>query len=235
MRLGRFAGVLLLVLCLGWGGRAWAAEQFPSSPTHRGIAKFDPYEVFPENRPGNAVYLNDQLIFTQPDLTIVDVLPLPADGRFTYYALDAQGQAHVGVFTQAGDGTPRIKQVTPNFYHVVVVLGGVVYKKMYRVVNKNLQDLLPDSKTADGPVAGPGGVVFYHVATAINTTQNGQTTHGFGLKLHLAPYGNGRVQSLSFLITNDKASLALKWVDDTHIQVGLTDGRTQVIGLDQFK
>ena len=57
MRVGRFAGVLLLLVCLGWAGSTWAAEQFPSSPTHRGIAKFGAYEVFPENRPGNAVYL----------------------------------------------------------------------------------------------------------------------------------------------------------------------------------
>lgn len=234
MRVGRLAGVLLLVVCLGWAGSAIAAEQFPSSPTHRGIAKFAPYEVFPENRPGNAVYLDNTLVFTQPDLSIVSVVPLPVDGRFVYYALDSQGQGQVGVFTQTGDSKPRIQQVTPAFYHVVVVLGGVVYKKLYRVVDNNLQDLLRESKTVAGPVAGPGGVVFYHVATAINTTVDGQSQHGFGLKLHLAPYGNERVRSLTYLITNDKPSLALKWQDDTHIQVGLTDGRTQVIALSQF-
>lgn len=235
MRVGRFAGVVLLVVCLGWAASAGAAEQFPSSPTHKGITKFAPYEVFPENRPGNAVYLDNRLIFDQPDLTIVDVVPLPVDGRFVYYALDAQGQGRVGVFTQTGDSKPRITKVTPDFYHVVVVLNGVVYKKLYRVVGSDLQDLLPASKTVDGATAGPGGVVFYHVATAINTTEDGQSKRGFGLKLHLAPYGNGHVRSLSFLITNDQPSLALTWPDDTHVQVGLTDGRTQVFSLSQFQ
>jgi hypothetical protein len=235
MRIGRITGVLLLALGLLCAGGARAAEQFPSSPNHRGLAPFDPYVVFPENRPGNAVYLNNTLVFEAGEQTVVDVLPLPVPGRFAYYALDTQGTGSLNVFVQPKDPKPRIEEIASGFYHVVLVLDGVVYKKLYRIVDRNILDLLPSSKTADGPVAGPAGVVFFHVATAIHDTADGQDKRGFGLKMHLALYNDPHTRDLSYLITNDRPDLKLTWLDDSHIQVGLAGGETQVIAVSQFQ
>ncbi|HKI99780.1 MAG TPA: hypothetical protein VKB51_14995 [bacterium] len=236
MRVGRFASaVLVLMLCALGASPAGAAEQFPSSPNHRGIATFDPYVVFPEGRTGNAVYLDNTLVFSVKDESIADVLPLPVQGRFVYYALDAQGAGTLGVFVKGNDPKPRIEEVTPGFYHVVMVLDGVVYKKLYRIIDKNVLDLLPSSKTADGPVAGPAGVVFFHVATAIHDTNDDSGKRSFGLKLHLALYNDERTRHLNFLITNDRPDLKLTWVDDSHIEVTLADGRTETLALEQFQ
>lgn len=240
MRLRRIRGALpVLLWCLLAGplcsGSAVAAEQFPSSPNHRGIAPFEPYLVFPENRLGNGVYLDNQLVFESRERTVVDVLALPAEGRFAFFALNPQGQGALDVFVKGNDAKPRIQELTPGFFHVVMVLDGVVYKKMYRIIDNNVLDLLPSSKTADGPVAGPEGVVFYHVATAIRETEDGQSKRGFGLKLHLALFEDERTRHLDYLITNQLPELRISWLDSTRIEIGLADGRTEVLSLAQFQ
>jgi len=235
MNLGRIVGIVAVCLAVAAGSAAQGAEQFPSSPNHRGVAPFEPYQVFPENRPGNGVYLDNQLVFETKDLTIVDVLALPVPGRFAYYALDGQGNGTLNVVVGPNDPKPRIELVTQGFYHAVVVLDGVVYKKLYRIIDRNVLDLLPSSKTADGPVAGPVGVVFYHVATAIRETADGQSKRSFGLKLHLALYDSDRTQHLDYLINNALPELKFRWLDDGHIEVGFSDGRTEVLSLTQFQ
>jgi hypothetical protein len=227
--------LLLISLTLAGPGRAGGAEQFPSSPNHRGIAPFDPYLVFPENRPGNGVYLNNELIFSAGGRTVLDVLGLPVDGRFIYFSRNGAGAGTLGAYVLPSDAEPRITEVTDGFYHVVLVLGGVVYKKMYRIIDDNVLDLLPSSKTADGPLAGPAGVVFFHVASAVREDANGQATSAFGLKLHLALYGDERTRHLDYLIVNGLPRLKLSWLDETRLEVGLADGRTEVLSTSQFQ
>lgn len=238
--MGRAALALAALLAAVWlaavPADARAAEQYPSSPNHRGVAPFDPYLVFPENRPGNGVYLDNRLVFSDPGLTIVDVLPLPVQGRFVYYALEAGGQERLGVSVKPNDAQPRITAVAPGFYHAVMVLDGVVYKKMYRIIEQNILDLLPNSKTADGAVAGPTGVAFYHVATVIREEQeDGGGGQSFGLRLHLALYDDERPRHLNYLVTNALPRVKIGWLDDTRLEIGLADGRTEVLSVAQFQ
>lgn len=240
---GLFFRVLLLSLLVGlaaqMGGflaiQASAAEQFPASQDHQGIVSFAPYVVFPENRPGNGIYLDDNLILNEPGLTIQDVLPLPATGRFVYLSRDGEGQSYLKVYTTTADRKARIRNVTSGFYHTVVVLDGVVFKKVYRVVEEKLLDLLPVSKTADGVVAGPVGVLFYHVASAVREDENGSTKSAFGLRLHLSLYEEERTRHLDYLIVNGLPKVNMTWLDDTRIEIGLSDGRNQVLSVSQFQ
>ena len=232
------ATAMVLLVLLGmtlWAGGLQAAEQFPSSPDHRGIASFAPYSLFPENRPGNGVYLNDNLVLTEPEVTLLDILPLPATGRFVYLGRDAQAQSSLGVYTTTADRKARIKEITPGYFHVVMVLNGVVYKKIYRILEDKLQDLLPVSKTADGAVAGEAGVLFFHVASAVREDENGAEKSAFGLRLHLALYDEERTRHLDYLIVNGLPKLDMVWLDDTRIEMGLSDGRKQVLSVSQFQ
>ena len=238
MGVGRRSGTVALlacILCAFAAGMAGAAEQFPSSPNHRGLAPYDPYVVFPENRPGNGIYLDNQLVFETPDLTIVDVLPLPVQGRFAYYALNAQGGGTLGVSGKGSDAKPHITEIAPGFFHATMVLDGVVYKKMYRIIDQNILDLLPSSKTPDGAVAGPVGVVFYHVATTERIEENGQPKSVFGLRLHLALYEDERTRHLNYVITNALPSVKLTWLDESRIEVGMSEGRSEVLSVAQFQ
>ncbi len=163
------------------------------------------------------------------------MVPLPVERRFAYYALDPNGLGVLGVAVQEGDREPRVTEVAPGFFHVVTVLGGVVYKKLYRIIDNSILDLLPASKTADGATAGPAGVVFYHVASAIRQGEEGRTSSAFGLRLHLARFDDERTRHLDYLVTNGLPRLSMSWLDDTRIEIGLNDGRTEVISTAQFR
>jgi hypothetical protein len=232
-----FAAAGLLATALAWAaGPASAVQEFPSNPNHRGVVAFEPYEIFPENRPGNGVYLQRKLLLTLAGETIRHVVALPKPGRFAYLAADAAGKTRVGVFVQAQDKVFRVTEVATGFFHAVVTVDGVVYKKLYRVVDgRAIDDLLSASKTADGAVAGPRGVVFYHVSSTVDQDAAGTAEKQFALQLHVALYDEDHVRHYSFSILNTLPQLNLAWTDAEHLTYTLADGRSEVLSLSQFQ
>lgn len=226
-------GLAVLVVLAGAGTPLPAADQYPSGPQHRGVITIDGYQIFPENRLGNAVYSDQALVFTLEERAIVDVLPLQREGRFAYLARDADDNLELGVrVLEDLDEPPRIEQVTEDFYHAVMVLDGVVVKKLYRVVQNRILDQLPESRTADGATPGPGGVLFYHVATA-EENADGETV--FGMALHLATHDDERVRDLDYLIMNTLPRLEMSWVDANRFSYELADGREELLSVSQFQ
>jgi hypothetical protein len=214
-----------------------AVQEYPSNPSHRGVIAIDAYEIFPENRPGNGVYLQKKLMLTLAGETIRHVVPLPKPGRFAYLAADGTGKTRVGLFVQAQDKLAKITEVAPGFFHAIVTLDGVVYKKVLRVMDgKTVLDLLSSSKTADGAVAGPRGVAFYHVSSTVDSAAATTSSEKqFGLQLHVALFDEDQVRHYSFSILNTLPQLNLVWNDSDHITYTLADGRSEVLSLSQFQ
>jgi hypothetical protein len=214
-----------------------AVQEYPSNPTHRGVVTFDPFQIFPENRHGNGVYFQNRLLFSAPGETIRNVLPLPKPGRFAYLAVDGQGTARVGLFLQPQDKQVRLSEVGRGFFHAVVSIDGVVYKKLFRVVEgRTVVDLLPASKTADGATPSERGIVFYHVNSVIEPDPNtGNLEKQFGMQLHLALYDEEQVRHYDFLIFNILPQLTLAWSDPEHVTYRLEDGLSEVVSLSQFQ
>jgi len=210
-------------------------REFPSDSEHRGIVKYDPYEVFPENRLGNAVYQNGQLLISEPNKAITHILPLPNEGRFLYVSQDETGKLEVGLKMLDTDLKPRITEVAPGIFYAVFVTEGIVYKKIYRVIqNNSVVDLLPSSKTADGVTPGKVGVLFFHVASMNRpTTEGGQTE--FALRLHLVLFEEERLRHLDYPVTNTLPNLKLSWIDETSASFTLADGREEVLSIAQFQ
>ena len=205
-------------------------------PEHRGMIQVDPYVLFPENRAGNAVYLNNEMLLSLPGRTIIDVLPLPVEGRFAYVASNEAGEMELGVQKRDQDGAVRIDKISKDVFHAVMVLDGVVYKKMFRLIENKILDLLPSSKTPDGAVAGPGGVVFFHVAsTTMEDRSDGTQKQVFGLKVHVTQGEEERLKSLSYLVQNGLPKLEFSWVDETTIRYKLSDGKQEEVSLSQFQ
>jgi hypothetical protein len=118
----------------------------------------------------------------------------------------------------------------------VLTLGGVVYKKLYRVVQERaIVDQLPISRTADGMTAGHTGVAFYHVAIAEDKGPPGQTVKEFRIGLHLALFADDQVRHLNHGIVNALPRIDLKWLDDQRIEYKLADGRGEVLSVAQFQ
>ena len=226
--------ILLALLALPLG--ALGAEQIPADQDHRGIVFFEPYQVFPEKRPGNGIYLRNRLLFTFPGHTIVYLLPLALEGRFVYSAINPGGRAILGVFLLPSDRSPRVTRIAQDFYYAVIVIEEIVIKKMFRLMpNNSIADLLPQSKTADGVTAGVPGVAFYHVSTVERTIQNGRSLNRFGLRLHLALFSEERLRTLDYPVYNTLPSLTLSWADETTLQYTLADGRVEAVSISQFQ
>jgi len=227
--------MLPVVAALLLASPATGVEQFPSGPKFRGTVKFEQYAVFPENRPGNGVYLNSILLYSVDGQTIQDVLPLTLEGRFVFLADNGQEQTLGVRVVEELDKPPRIKPVGKGLFHVVLVLDGVVYKKLYRVIESKIYDLLPSSKTADGAEAGLNGVTFYHITSAEKEETESGSRSIFGMKLHVVLYEDERVHSLGHNIRNTLPSLDLKWVDEKTISYKLADGTIEELSLAQFQ
>lgn len=216
---------LLMLAAAAWG------EPLPTGPTHRGVVTVGSYQVFPENRPGNAVYLDSVLQLSVPGQIVLDVGSLPPKGRFVYLA--RQGDARtVGVRSGSGDPPPRVTEVSPGYYYVVTILDGVAYKKLYRVQGNTLADLLPSSKTADGVTVGEKGILFFHIGKA-DQPESGEATYTIGI--HLALFGETRVRHLGAPVENSTPTIALKWLDASRFTYKLAGGKTETASVSDFK
>lgn len=213
-----------------------ASPVLTTDPEHKGILAVGPYQIFPENRLGNGVYLNNRLLVSSPKSTIVHILPLPSVGRFVYLAVSEDGQSEVGVQLGAEDPPARLRKLADGIYFIVVVVEGVVYKKVYRVVQDNrIVDVLPRSKTADGMAPGNSGLLFYHVSGAETSEQDGKTLYQFSMRLHILMYEEERLRNLDYPVLNTLPRLKLSWKDDASIQYTLADGRVEVLSTAQFQ
>ena len=191
--------------------------------------------MFPENRPENAVYLNNRVLLSLPGATITTLVELPRPGRFAYLAQKANGATILGVSLLRSDPPAKIKKFSNSFFHATMVIDGVVYKKLYRIVQNQIIDLLPNSKTADGVTAGPAGLTFYHVSSVETMERNGRNVNVFNLRLHLALFEDERLRNLDYPIPNALPSLKLAWSDDATIEVKLAQGQVELVSISQFQ
>ena len=213
-----------------------AQRELPSDSDHKGIVAFGAYEVFPENRVSNGIYLERKLLVTQAGKAITHVLPLPEDGRFLFVTRDEAGKIELGVKLKESDPTPRVNEMGNNVFYVVMVMNEVVYKKVYRVLQNNtVMDLLPGSKTADGVTTGKAGLFFYHVSSIIRGGSTGNGQDEFNLRLHLMLYEEERLRHLDYPIINTLPNLKVAWADETSAKVTLADGREETLSIAQFQ
>jgi hypothetical protein len=201
------------------------ADTLSTGASHRGVIAVGSYQLFPENRSGNAVYGDNTLLLTLPGQVIQDVVALPAKNKFIYLARQGDTRT-VGVRNGTNDPTPRINEVSPGYYYVVTVLDGVAYKKLVRINGANLVDLLPSSKTTDGITVGPTGVLFFHIGKSVDGPDGKPR---FSIGIHFAPFEAGKVRHLAQQVENTLPSVGLKWMDDTRFQYTLTDGTSTTL------
>jgi len=233
----RVLAMLATIMLAGGVSAARAVQEYPSNPTHRGVVDVDVYQVFPENRAGNGVYYQGRLMVSLPPETIRHVMPLPKPGRFAYLAVDAEGKGRIGLLLQPQDKQIRLNAVGNGFYHAIMTIDGVVYKKLYRMVEgRTVVDLLSSSKTADGPTPGERGLAFYHVSAALESDPTaGNLEKQFGMQIHVALYDEEQVRHYEFPVYNRLPQLTLSWTDPEHITYRLDDGRSEILSLSQFQ
>ncbi len=221
-------------------GRLLAAEPVQTGASHRGIVAAGPYQIFPENRFSNGVYLDGTLLVSLPGQTILSVAEIAARGRLVYLARGSDGKRTVGVHTLPGDGSPRITELAKGYSYVVAGFDGQGYKKFFRVTDSAITDLLHGSRTADGLTVGPKGILFFHVASSPSSAppkpgDPPPPAEAYGIRLHWLDLEKGVVHHLGRPIYNGLPTLKLVWLDDVRFQFTLTDGKTESLSVTDFK
>ncbi|MEE8433782.1 MAG: hypothetical protein V3S64_03250, partial [bacterium] len=193
------------------------------------------FQVFPENRPDNAVYFRNRLVLTLPGKTIVDVAPISRTGRFVYIAMDGEAISTFKANLGPKDRLVRITEITEGIFHMRVMIRGVAYKKLYRISGGSILDALPTSKTAEGPAASPEGVVFYHVASVTKNETDAEAPPVFTLRLHFLPAGGETVRHLPRPIFSTNTIGRLRWLSKTRIRFAFGQGKRAIFNTAQFK
>jgi hypothetical protein len=229
---------LNLALGLAMATVAWA-QPLGTGPTHKGIVSAGIYQIFPENRPGNGIYLDGALLLSLPGQTILGAAQLAPGGRFIYLARGPDGKPAVGVNVLAGDTPPRLSEPVKGYEYVVSGFEGQGYKKFYRVTDAAVTDLLPASHTADGLTVGAQGVLFFHVgstaAPAPAAPGEPAPAGQYGIRLHWLNPQTGAVKHLGRSIFNRLPTLKLAWLEDGPIQYTLADGTSETLSTSDFR
>lgn len=221
-------------------GRLLAAEPVQAGASHRGIVSAGPFQIFPENRFSNGVYLDGTLLISLPGQTILSAAEIAPHGRLIYLTRGADGKRTVGVHTPPGDGSPRITEPAKGYSYVVAGFDGQGYKKFFRITDSAITDLLPGSRTADGLTIGPKGILFFHVASSAGSGppkpgESAPPSEAYGIRLHWLDLEKGVVHHLGRPIYNGLPTLKLAWLEDGRIQFTLTDGKSETLSVTNFK
>lgn len=226
-----------------WGalvtGRAGAAESVQTGASHRGVVPSGPYQIFPENRFSNAVYLDGILLFSLPGQTILSAAQIAPGGRLIYLARGPDGKRAIGVHTKDNEAPPRLSEPAKGYQYVIAGFDGQGFKKLFRVTDTAITDLMPASRTADGLTPGAKGILFFHVASSPGspapTVGELPPPNTFGIRLHWLNLATGAVKHLGRPIYNQLPGLKLSWIDDDKFEYTLNDGHSETLTVADFK
>jgi len=246
--LRRLAGLAIVAAALLAAASLSAAEPLPTGATHRGLIAAGAYQIFPENRLGNGVYLDGKLLFTLPGQMVIGVAQIAPRGRTIYLARTGDGKRTVGVHTLPGDTAPRLVEPVKGYQYVTAGFDGQGFKKFYRVTDAAVADLLPTSRTADGLTVGARGILFFHVgisaapAAAPGTVgapaaagEAAAPAGAYGVRLHWLNPETGAVRHLGRTIYNSLPTLKLTWLDNGQFQYTLSDGKSETLNVSDFR
>ncbi len=180
--------------------------------------------VFPENKIGNTLYRkNKEKIVSKSNLTLLDIIEAP--GGYVFYGTNESVQPELG-FT--GESSVEFISLDNGFYQLTAQNGTV--KKLYRITNnREIQCLLPKSKTASGLVYnGVDKAAFYHITKGETIeTEEGKQRYLYTFKIHIVKNGVVRVDHSPDTINDFKAPLVLKWKDKNTIQYKLSNNQVE--------
>jgi hypothetical protein len=179
----------------------------------------DRYQIFPVNRLGNTIYVDNKKLASQAGLAMIDLIE--TSGGFVYHAKDETEQSILGF---AGEENAKFKALDGGFYLLSTKEFG---NKIYRLNSDNMiQNLLPRYKTAGGLVYNNADkAAFFHISKGENIeTEDGKLRYLYTFKIHVAKIEEPTVINLPLSISDYAPNLRMTWIDEETLQYSLSDG-----------
>ena len=94
----------------------WAVESYLRDSTHRGVIDLSPYQIFPENRIGNGIYLEKKLLDSHSQRVILKIVNIKSTESHVYLFRDQNGVLGLNIVKAEPDRDARFWQIDPEFY-----------------------------------------------------------------------------------------------------------------------
>jgi len=215
-----------------------SSESFPRDNTHRGIIEIAPYEIYPENRIGNGVYLKKELLDSNPDRMITTIVNIKNTKSSVYLYMNKSGNFGLGIIKNKDDGEARFWKVDKDFYQYSNRTTGM--QRVFRIFNNKIKPLLPNVRTGRGISSSKTHVVFYHIINSEEMTipnENGQAIKQriYTFRLHVVNRNLEKMESIFNLIIKDtNYNLKLFWENEFSVSYKLNSGNKNIVDLRKY-
>ena len=212
-----------------------AVKTFSRDSEHRGILDLRPYQIYPENRIGNGIYLDKKLLDTHPQRAILNITSIKNTESYVYLFRDQNGVFGLGIVKNEADGDARFWKVDPEFYQYTNSSFGI--QRVFRIYQEKIVPLLTNIRTGSGVVTSANHAILYHITDSkdiTRTNSSGQeiSQRVYTFRLHLINRNFKKTQSLSNLLVQDFSyRLKLKWVNEYSVSYKLSNGKEKIIDL----
>ena len=212
-----------------------AGETFSRDSEHRGILDLAPYQIYPENRIGNGIYLDKKLLDTHPQRVILNITSIKNTKSYVYLFRAQNGVLGLDIVKNEADGDARFWKVDPEFYQYTNSSFGI--QRVFRIYQEKIVPLLTNIRTGSGVVTSANHAILYHITDSkdiTRTTSSGQeiTQRVYNFRLHLINRNFKKIQSLFNLQVQDVSyRLKLKWVNEYSVSYKLSNGKEETVDL----
>ena len=227
-------GLVLVMLPQG----VTAAENFSRDAEHRGIVEIGPYQIYPENRMGNGIYLDKKLLDSHPQRVILNIVSIKHSQSHVYLYRGQNGLLGLDIVKNDADGEARFWKIDPEFYQYTNRTSGI--QRVFRIFQNQIKPLLSHLRTGTGVAASATHAVFYHITeskdiTRINSSGQEITQKVYTFRLHLINRKFENIESLINLKIQDVSHrLKLKWVSEYSVSYKLSNGENQTVDLRKY-
>jgi hypothetical protein len=212
-----------------------AGETFSRDSEHRGILDLRPYQIYPENRIGNGIYLDKKLLDSHPQRVILNITSIKNTKSYVYLFRAQNGVLGLDIVKNEADGDARFWKVDPEFYQYTNSSFGI--QRVFRIYQEKIVPLLTNIRTGSGVVTSANHAILYHITDSkdiTRTTSSGQeiTQRVYNFRLHLINRNFKKIQSLFNLQVQDVSyRLKLKWVNEYSVSYKLSNGKKETVDL----
>ena len=213
----------------------WAVESYLRDSAHRGVIDLSPYQIFPENRMGNGIYLENKLLDSHSQRVILKIVNIKSTESHVYLFRDQNGVLGLNIVKAEADRDARFWQIDPEFYQYSNNITGL--KRIFRIFQNNIQPILPYLRTGSGVTSAATHVIFYHIADSkevIRLNASGQEikTRLYTFRLHVINRKLGDSKSIENLLIQDvNYLLKLVWEDENSVSYKLSNGEKYTVDL----
>ena len=215
--------VLALLLTLFSPGIAWGLEVFTRPQGQPAHVEVNGFQIYPANRFGNALYLDQALLKRFPERTVRAALKIRDDRGILALVEEQDGVRKLELIRTAEDQEGRLRRSRGEFYEFADYKAGI--QQVFRIRGDHIELLSPGVRTASGLTLNDTHAVFYHISESVEVVIDNQTKRRYTFRLHLVKRNApGKVMLRKLRIQDISARLRMNWRSTSVLTATLSNG-----------